>query len=252
MQKRLFGLIGYPIGHSFSAKYFAEKFEREGIHDAEYRLFPLESISELPDLLQKHPNLVGLNVTIPHKKAVLAFLQDTTPEARAIGAVNCIKVTESGLVGTNTDAYGFEVSLKSWLSNLNQPSYALVLGTGGAAAAAGYVLEQMGIDTQFVSRQPTANQMSYAEANIKLHTRATGLVVQATPVGTSPNTNQMPPIEIDAFASRHLVYDLVYNPPQSLFLQMVAEKGAFTKNGLEMLHLQAEGAWKFWNEPTFQ
>jgi shikimate dehydrogenase len=248
MQKRLFGLIGYPLGHSFSAKYFAEKFERDGIFDAEYRLFSLESISSLPQLLRDYPNLVGLNVTIPHKKAILPYLKNLTNEAKSIGAVNCISVTSGGLIGTNTDAYGFEVSLKNWLIDKPTPQYALVLGTGGAAAAARYILEKMDLPVSLVSRQPTGAQISYAAADQQLASRQYGLIVQATPLGTAPDVNILPPISVDKLSSRHFVYDLVYNPAQSLLLRKAAKQGAFTMNGLEMLHLQAEGAWKFWNE----
>jgi shikimate dehydrogenase len=249
---RLFGLIGYPLGHSFSAAYFAEKFAKEGITDADYRLFPIEQIDQLPMLLEAHPNLVGLNVTVPHKRVVLTYLSELTEAASAIGAVNCVRrQPHGGWIGTNTDAIGFELSLLEFLplSQLQQMP-ALVLGNGGSSAAVQYVLRKHGVAYFVASRFETPNTISYAAANELLEKKEPLLIVQTTPVGMAPNIYAMPPILPDLFAPVHFVYDLIYNPVQSLLLQHAMERGATTTNGLSMLHLQAEHAWQFWNEPA--
>jgi shikimate dehydrogenase len=249
MQK-LYGLIGYTLSHSFSERYFMDKFEREGIKDAEYRLFPIKTIEELPDLLNANEGLVGLNVTIPYKKKVIAYLDHITPAAYAIGAVNTIVITSSGLIGTNTDAYGFEISLQNWLGAYpdQTPVYALVLGTGGAASAVQHVLKQRGITVYLASRSPKAGQMSYAQANELIASSQVGLILQTTPMGMYPYTHELPPIRVDLLGLQHFVFDLIYNPEETLLLNLARKNGAKVKNGLEMLHLQAEGAWQFWNE----
>jgi len=244
---RLFGLIGYPLGHSFSRQYFSEKFAREGIQDARYELFPLADVAALPDLLRQHPEFCGLNVTIPHKQAVLPYLHDLDETARTIGAVNCIRVREGRLMGFNTDATGFERSLRAVLSERQAVRQALVLGTGGASKAVAWVLRRMGITHQFVSRQPSgADRISY-EAVSHLLPSNYGLIVNTTPIGTYPNLEECPPIPTDWLRPEHLVYDLVYNPPETLLLRRAAERGCAVKNGLEMLHLQAEAAWEIFS-----
>jgi shikimate dehydrogenase len=244
---RLFGLIGYPLGHSFSQQYFSEKFARAGISDARYELFPLPDLANLPDLLRQRPELCGLNVTIPHKRAVLPYLHALDDTARAVGAVNCIRIREGRLRGFNTDAVGFGRSLRAVLGEQRAARQALVLGTGGAARAVAWALGQMGIAHRFVSRQPSgADQISY-EAVSSLLPSDYGLIVNATPLGTYPNTEECPPIPFDWLLPEHLVYDLVYNPPETLLLRRAAERGCAVKNGLEMLHVQAEAAWEIFS-----
>lgn len=244
---RLFGLIGYPLSHSFSKKYFAAKFEKEGIEDAYYELFPLASIHELPDLIARLPNLTGLNVTIPYKEAVMPFLDALDAGAEAVGAVNCIHFEKGRSKGYNTDVYGFEVSLRNTLEKRTAGTGpALVLGTGGAAKAVCYVLTKLEISCQLVSRTPESGHCTYEDLSpsvIEQHP----LIVNTTPVGMSPQVDSCPPILYEAINARHILFDLVYNPFETMFLQKGKEKGAVIQNGLEMLHLQAERAWQIWN-----
>jgi shikimate dehydrogenase len=259
---RLFGLIGWPLGHSFSQKYFAEKFAREGISDVRYELFPLENIADLPLLLEQHPDLHGLNVTIPHKETVIPFLHELDETARSVRAVNCIKIENQRLKGFNTDVTGFELSLTSSADfpvrppatsgGLESPRYgALILGTGGASKAVAYVLKKLGIPFQFVTRKPSGdNHISYNDlkkddAFIIHHS---SLIVNTTPLGMSPHTNSCPDLPFEQLMPQHLVYDLVYNPAETLLLQRAKARGCTVKNGLEMLHLQAEAAWDIWQE----
>ncbi len=250
--QRLFGLIGYPLGHSFSAHYFAEKFKREGIANADYRLFPLKSLDELRDLWAGHPTLCGLNVTLPYKKAILPYLSGLTPCAAAIGAVNCLRRQADGTwYGANTDAVGFELALLEVLPlERLQQMRALVLGNGGSAAAVCYVLRKLGMNYQVVSRSNRNGTISYPAANAVIATAADLLIVQTTPVGMAPHTHALPPVNPELFGPRHFVFDLIYNPDQSLLLRCAQARGAGTSNGLRMLHLQAEYAWQFWNEPA--
>ncbi len=244
---RLFGLIGYPLSHSFSRKYFSQKFAAEGLRDSCYELFPLETIDFFPQLIEAYPNLVGLNVTIPYKQSVLPYLDDLVAEAAAIGAVNAIKVDKGRLIGYNTDVYGFEISLMQFLQTNNaHPTHALVLGTGGAAKAVFFVLKKMGIAYQTVSRQPDTGDLTYDlldEALINQHT----LIINTTPLGMAPNIEKFPDIPYHCLSNRHLLYDLVYNPEMTVFLQKGQQRGAATINGLTMLYGQAEHAWKIWN-----
>jgi len=247
-----YGLIGYPLGHSFSQRFFSEKFAREGLANVWYDLFPLPDIAELPALLTANPNLRGLNVTIPYKETVLRYLHDLDETARAVGAVNTIRIRNGRLRGFNTDVTGFEQSLQQWHTELGHTiplgMHALILGTGGAAKAVAYALQKMGIEYTFVSRSRTGRQyLSYTD----LHTLSAGdftLIVNATPAGTFPDVDACPPIPFDVLDERHLVFDLVYNPAETLLLQRAKTKGAAVKNGLEMLQLQAEAAWKIWQE----
>ncbi len=249
---RLFGLIGYPLGHSFSQQFFTEKFAREGILDVRYELFSLPNISELPQLLIAHPDLCGLNVTIPHKESVMEFLDELDATAQQVGAVNCICIRDGRLAGYNTDVYGFEMSLHNtgFLTSVLSSAPALkafILGTGGAAKAVAYVLRKLDIPFQFVSRQPMGKgQIDYDEL-VPLLSRGRALIVNATPMGTFPQVETMPPVPLNSLGPEHLVFDLVYNPPETLLLQQARARGCAVQNGLEMLHLQAERAWEIWN-----
>ena len=248
---RIFGLIGYPLSHSFSQKYFTEKFQKEGI-DAEYLLFPLKDANEIPALLEQNRNLSGFNVTIPHKEAVIPYLDDLDETARAVGAVNCVNVTPSPslevphLTGYNTDVFGFRHSIKPFLEMHHER--ALILGTGGGAKAVHYVLKQIGIDCHFVSRTPGGKEKHFCYADVNRYVmEAFPLIVNATPSGMYPETADAPPIPYEHLTPRHLLYDLVYNPSETLFLQKGKEKGAATINGLSMLYAQADKAWEIWN-----
>ncbi len=245
---RKFGLIGFPLSHSFSKKFFSEKFDREHIIDCEYELFPIESAQSLPALLAGDKSLRGLNVTIPHKLGVLPFLNEIDEAAYQIGAVNCISIQqkdgEQVLKGYNTDAYGFEESLKPLLGP--EQSKALVFGDGGAAKAVKYVLNKLDISFLVVSRKQSHQTISYAAVTPQLLQEYT-VLINTTPLGMSPNTESYPEIPYSALSGKHLAYDLVYNPEETLFLKKAQSYGAKVKNGLEMLHLQAERSWHIWN-----
>jgi len=247
---RLFGLIGYPLSHSFSKKYFTQKFENEGITNCRYDLFPLKKIEELPELINTHPHLNGLNVTIPYKETVFDYLDDVEEEAKVIGAVNTIKIENGLLCGYNTDVFGFEQSLRDFLklpiTKAQLPSLkALLLGTGGAAKAVAYVLKKLGIGFQVVSRQPGKADLTYEDMDARLLKNHL-LIVNTTPLGMAPNVEKCPAIPYEFLTDLHFLYDLVYNPERTLFLIKGAEKGSRTCNGLKMLYLQAEKAWKIW------
>lgn len=247
-QMRKFGLIGYPLKHSFSVAYFEEKFKKEGIGNCSYEAFPLEDLSALPNLLKQHPALCGLNVTIPHKEAVISYLDDLAPEAEAIGAVNCIAIADGKLTGYNTDAYGFLTSLHEWINHfsLTLPPGALILGTGGASKAVAYSLRKLGVDVQFVSRRSGPGRLTYDD--LDEHTlRQHALIVNTTPLGTWPEVESCPPLPWDFVKPLHLLYDLVYNPAETTFLKMGRQRGAATTNGLRMLQLQADRSWEIWN-----
>lgn len=255
-----YGIIGYPLAHSFSKKYFTEKFRREGLEDCVYESFPLPNLSELPELIKANPDLCGLNVTVPHKIGVIYYMDKLDEAAREIDAVNCIKIVNqhpveayfSGelsslqvrLEGYNTDAYGFEMSLKPLLQKHHHK--ALVLGAGGAARAVTYVLNKLGISYKQVSRRAIKKQMSYAQLDAEI-IKERHLIINTTPVGTYPDISAAPDIPYEYLTSKHLLFDLVYNPEESEFLKRGRQHGAATKNGLEMLHLQAEKAWEIWN-----
>jgi len=237
------GLIGYPLSHSFSKKYFTEKFEKENIKGWQYELFPLKSIEDLPDLLKNNPSMVGLNVTIPYKEAVIPYLNEVD-ESAAFGAVNTIKIKGGKLIGFNTDIYGFEESLKPMLQAHH--TAALILGTGGAAKAIANVLSRLGIEFKYVSRTPSDGQFSYQdidENTIKKHT----LIVNTTPLGMHPKIDSCPNLPYQSLTSKHILYDLVYNPNVTTFLKYGKKQDTHIKNGLEMLYLQAEKAWAIWN-----
>lgn len=240
-----YGLIGYPLGHSFSQRYFTEKFEREGIAGCTYENFPIESIDRLDEVLERHPDLCGFNVTIPYKERIIPRLRSMAEEARKIGAVNCVRVTPEGLVGHNTDAYGFRTSLLKLLDGAH-PGQALVLGTGGASKAVKYVLEQLGIPFDVVSRKASAGDFTYDELTSET-VRTRRLIVNATPLGTFPKTDECPDIPYEAIGETHFLFDLVYNPPLTEFLRRGRQQGAAIANGYDMLVGQAEKAWSIWN-----
>lgn len=244
---RKFGLIGYPLSHSFSPAFFAEKFQREGYTDCSYEAFPIQSIKELEPLIANNPDLEGLNVTIPHKKDVLAFLIDRTEAVATTGACNCIKINNGKLTGYNTDVVGFEQSLRPNLTSAH--TSALILGTGGAAAAVEFVLKKSGIEFLFVTRnnQPGTNNLTYKDVSREILS-SYKLIINTTPLGMYPDVHTCPDIPYEYLTKDHYLYDLVYNPEETLFLQKGAEKGAITKNGSDMLLIQAEESWKIWNE----
>ncbi|NII28332.1 shikimate dehydrogenase [Pseudoflavitalea sp. X16] len=242
---RQFGLIGYPLSHSFSQKFFMDKFREEHIADCVYQNFPLENIDGLRSVLEQNPNLAGLNVTIPYKEKVIPFLHDQDDVVKKIGACNCIKITGGLLHGYNTDVTGFEQSLRPLLESHHRK--ALVLGTGGAAKAIHYVLEKLGIIFREVSRNPfSGRQISYEQVTPELLQQYT-LIVNTTPLGMYPKTEECPPLPYTALTPQHYLFDLVYNPAKTLFLQKGEEQGAVIKNGADMLVIQAEESWRIWN-----
>jgi shikimate dehydrogenase len=237
-----YGIIGYPLTHSFSPGYFNEKFAREGI-DARYESFPLKDISEFPLLLKQHPTLRGLNVTIPYKETILPYLDEIDEAAGAVGAVNCIAIDKGKTKGYNTDITGFEQSLKPLLKPHHQQAF--VLGTGGSSKAVAYVLDKLGIEYMKISRVRKPDTLSYDSLMDEMFATHT-LIVNTTPLGMYPDITSYPLIPYDVLGPDHLLYDLVYNPPETKFLALGKEHGAATKNGLEMLHLQAEASWEIW------
>lgn len=242
-----YGLIGYPLGHSFSIGYFNEKFENEGI-DAQYINFEIPSIENLPEILASNPELKGLNVTIPYKEKVISYLDDMSEEARAIGAVNVVRVTHKGnktiLKGFNSDVIGFTQSIEPMLET-NIHKKALILGTGGASKAIRYGLQQLGLETLFVSRTPKPGAITYDDITAET-IREYNVIVNCTPCGMYPKADQCPKLPYEAMDSRNILYDLIYNPDETLFMQRGAENRANVKNGLEMLLLQAFASWEFW------
>jgi len=252
-----FGLIGFPLKVAFSKNYFEEKFERENLNDHSYELFPLADISEFLELVKSQPNLCGLNVTIPHKKTVIEYLDELDESASEVGAVNVIKFEKNGkLVGYNSDVFGFEQSFLPLLKPHHKS--ALILGTGGAAAAVAFVLRKHSIPYQFVSRQKTADFLTYQDlyenecrfacgGEACLTPTGFNIIINTTPLGMTPNTGDFPDLPYDKITSDFLCYDLVYTPEKTQFLAKAEQHGATIKNGLEMLHLQAEKAWEIWN-----
>ena len=240
-----FGLIGYPLSHSFSRRYFTEKFARLGLSDThQYALYPLEDIGALPQLLAETPGLRGLNVTIPHKRAVLSYLDELAPAAAEIGAVNTIDIRQGQLIGHNTDVIGFRTDLLNLLGE-DRPERALILGTGGAAQAVKWVLDGLGIPATYVSRNPAPGQLDYAAVD-ELTLRNHRLIVNTTPLGMSPNIEAKPALPYSAIGAKHYLYDLVYNPAETAFMAAGKAQGAATSNGLKMLILQADAAWQIW------
>lgn len=250
---RIFGLIGYPLTHSFSKKYFTEKFEKEGIENSRYELLELPDYHHFPELIKANPDLSGLNVTIPHKQNIIPFLDELdVASAERIGAVNTIKFLPDGkLKGYNTDYYGFRISLEQWLGSLKiVPSQlkSLVLGNGGAAKAVLAALNDLQIEYTIVSRQPEHQSAAISYHDLTADVVAQHLlIINTSPVGTYPKTEECPAIPYELLGANHLLYDLVYNPAETLFLKKGKEQGAQIHNGLPMLQLQAEKAWEIWN-----
>ncbi|RNI33152.1 shikimate dehydrogenase [Rufibacter immobilis] len=244
--KNEYGLVGYKLSHSFSQKYFTEKFAADGIQNSVYHLFELDDIEQFPQLLQAHPNLRGLNVTIPYKEVVIPFLDEVEPAAARIGAINVVKFENGRLIGYNSDYQGFMQSLQNFYHCYSQ-SQALVLGTGGAAKAVMAALEYLNIAYRVVSREKRSpHVLTYDELSPSVMS-AVSLIINASPVGTYPKQEEAPAIPYHLLSAHHYLYDLVYNPAETLFLKKGKEMGARTINGYEMLCLQAEVAWQIWN-----
>lgn len=244
-----YGLIGYPLGHSFSISYFNQKFQDENI-DAVYENYEIPSIDELPEVLSSNPELKGINVTIPYKEKVLPFLDSISPEARAIGAVNVIRVSHKGnktlLKGYNSDVIGFTKSIEPMLDKKLHRK-ALILGTGGASKAIDYGLRNLGLETVFVSRYERPGTIQYKNVTPEV-VKEYNVIINCTPLGMYPKTEVCPELPYEAMDNHTILYDLIYNPDETLFMKRGAEYGANVKNGLEMLLLQAFSSWEFWHE----
>lgn len=244
--KKRFGLLGKNISYSFSRGYFSKKFKKLELDNCEYVNFDIPTISKLPTIIKENRDILyGINVTIPYKQEVFSYLDKVDEKARKIGAVNTIKVTKKGrLKGYNTDEFGFRKSLKPLLQSNHKK--ALVLGTGGASKAVAFALQKLNIDYKFVSRKATTNNFSYKDLTKEI-LESFSIIINCTPLGTHPNVEVCPDIPYQFLTRHHLLYDLIYNPSETLFLQKGKKKGAIIKNGLEMLELQAEKAWVIWN-----
>jgi shikimate dehydrogenase len=251
---QLYGLIGYPLSHSFSKRYFTEKFEKENIKNAQYELFELEKIEDVKTLLSNNSTIRGLNVTIPYKKAVIPYLDKLSHSAQSVGAVNVIKIDENGLlIGYNSDYYGFLQSLTHFMRSYNNLHSlvgfrALVLGTGGASQAVQVALKALNIEFMLVSRNSNNSYQTVYEQVSKKIMRNHLLIINTTPLGMYPKIDECPPLPYHFLTPEHLLYDLIYNPEITLFLKKGLEAEAKIKGGLEMLHLQAEKSWEIWNE----
>jgi shikimate dehydrogenase len=244
---RTFGLVGRSLAHSFSQTYFTQKFYQLGLDDCRYELFELAAASELPRLLAQHPDLAGLNVTIPYKEQIWPYLDDVASSAARVGAVNVIEVRPDGrLIGHNTDYMGFRESLRTFYPVPAAGARALVLGTGGAAKAVAVALRELGIAYWLVSRDIMGQHLTYADLTPEV-IAAHPLIINTTPLGTYPNVDACAPLPYAALTPQHYLYDLVYNPRETLFLEKGREAGANTKNGFDMLERQAEAAWAIWN-----
>ncbi len=245
-----YGLIGYPLRHSFSMSFFNEKFKNEK-RDAEYLNFEIPSVAHLPEIIAAHPHLHGLNVTIPYKEQVIPYLDELSEEARSIGAVNVIRITRTHdrtyLKGFNSDIIGFTRSLEGLLEPHHRK--ALILGTGGASKAVRHGLERLGLAYKFVSRREQPGMLTYEQITPEI-IREYEVIVNCTPCGMYPHCEEAPALPYEAMNSNNLLYDLIYNPDQTLFMRKGAQAGATTKNGLEMLLLQAYASWEFWQSET--
>ena len=243
---RNFGLIGYPLGHSFSKKYFTEKFTREGIQGCQFELYPIARIQEFPQLFDRETSLEGLAVTIPYKEQVIPYLDGLDPACAQIGAVNCIRIRDGKKIGFNTDYLGFKQSLQSWLGA--EIPNALVLGTGGASKAVQQALRDLGVSFRIVSRSQKEGQLTYADLKDQPEWLAShSLIINTTPLGTYPQVEDLPNIPLEQLHAGHRIYDLVYNPSITRLMQECIARGGTTKNGQDMLELQAEAAWDIWN-----
>lgn len=246
---RIFGLIGFPLNHSKSKEYFTSRFEKDHLQDCRYENFEIRDVSELRDLLSYYPDIEGLNVTIPHKTNIIEILDETDPVASAIGAVNCLKINRKngkvGITGYNTDASAFKKSLKPLLDDFI--GKALILGTGGSSRAVSFALKELKIEHLFVSRNKSQSQtIIYKDIDARLLSEYK-LIINCTPSGMFPSNNSFPDLPYSALNGEHILFDLVYNPEETLFLLQGKRHGSKIKNGLEMLILQAEASWKIWN-----
>ena len=244
LKQHRYGLIGRDIEYSFSRSYFNNKFSKMGLKSSSYENFDIAAIDEFPAIIAKEKNLRGLNVTIPYKESIIPYLDRLDPEASKIGAVNTIEITSEGLVGHNTDVYGFEESLLAHL--LEGDTHALILGTGGASKAVAFALNRLKIAFKYVSRNPSDGQLHYSELNLEIMSGHT-VIVNCSPLGTYPNTDQKPDIPYEHVSPKHLLFDLVYNPEITSFMEAGIAQGARTCNGRQMLEFQAEKAWSIWN-----
>ncbi|GIZ07495.1 shikimate dehydrogenase [Flavobacterium sp. UMI-01] len=247
MNKKRYGLLGKNISYSFSRGYFKEKFEAGNYEGCSYENFDIPEITDFPNIIAHNPSeLKGINVTIPYKEVVIPYLDKLSKKAAKIGAVNTIKITKKGkLKGYNTDYYGFKKSLEPLLQGHHKK--ALILGTGGASKGVAFALEELGIDCVFVSRNSKENTLDYSQLNSAIFNEY-HIVINSTPVGTSPDIDACPDIPYEFFSDKHIAYDLIYNPAETKFLQKAKAKGAQIKNGLRMLELQAEKSWEIWNK----
>ncbi len=245
--EKIFGLIGSTVSHSFSKSYFDEKFFREGLRDHDYQLFPLQKIEEFENLVKNTKGLTGLNVTLPYKVDILKFMDEVDPEAKQIGAVNVIKITNGKLKGYNTDSAAFFETIDKWIPK-DKSLKALILGNGGSSKAVRQALAKLAIDYKVVSRSEGQELLTYdnliADPKIIENHK---LIINTTPLGMFPKTDTLPPIPYELLTKEHFVYDLIYNPARTMFLQKAEMRGAVIKNGLEMLHVQAEKSWEIWN-----
>ena len=239
-----YGIIGNPLGHSFSKGFFTEKFAREGI-DAEYLNFQIPEIGKITEVLQENPELRGINVTLPYKTEVIPFLDELSNEAREIGAVNVVQIRNGHLKGFNSDIIGFTRSIQPLLKPHHRK--ALILGTGGASRAIRVGLTRLGLEWKYVSRTPREGMITYEDITAET-LREYEVIVNCSPVGMFPKVDECPAIPYEFLTQDNLLYDLVYNPENTLFMKKGALQGAVVKNGLEMLHLQAIASWEFWNE----
>ncbi|HEU0227596.1 MAG TPA: shikimate dehydrogenase [Arachidicoccus soli] len=239
-----YGILGFPLSHSFSQKYFHQKFLKEGIENALFENYEIADIAGVSSLIQD-PDLKGFCITIPHKKNILPYLSESTDAVKKMGACNCVNIRNGKLFGYNTDVIGFE---KSFIPHLkSHDKKALILGTGGAAAAVQFVLEKLEIDYKFVSRNKTAGNFSYEELDKNILDNYK-IIINCSPLGTFPKIDEKPPIPYQFISSAHYLFDLVYNPPLTKFLSLGKEKGARVQNGYEMLEIQAEENWRIWNK----
>ncbi len=249
--RRLYGLIGKSLSHSFSPAYFKSKFLKENIQDCDYRAFELKSISEFPEFIKELNTLKGLNVTIPYKEEIIPYLNELSAEAMAIGAVNTIKIIQSAnkteLIGFNTDLMGFSSSILAHLKPEHHS--ALIIGTGGSAKMVAYFFRKAGIDYRFVSTSKNSDREMIHFADLSFDVvRKSKIIVNCSPVGMYPNLDKAPEIPYDAITPIHLLYDLIYNPTETKFLYEGKIRHATIKNGMEMLQIQAEASWKIWNQ----
>jgi len=243
---KMYGLIGYPLSHSFSKKYFEDKFRNENLQDCIYSLFEIREVEMVLDVINENTSLQGLNVTIPYKETIIPYLSKLDESATKVGAVNVIKIEENTLVGYNSDFYGFEKSLLNWLPSDVSNVSALILGSGGAAKAVKAVFRANNINYTIVSRKSSSSSITYSELQKSALFSNHHLIINTTPLGMAPNLNESPKLPYEKITADHFVYDLVYNPIQSQFLQKSLAQGAKIKNGLEMLEFQADKSWEIW------